>query len=189
MILCPFLAALTTGETIIAILAAVIVLVIGYFAGKFVSTYKHSRLRKSDKDRMFDIEKALKNFYEHEKKKLDDEKAELRHRIEMLEKQLDDARKKAAGVGLMGMGKDKKTDLLMGLMLENEQLEEKLYQMNLRMKEERDEMISRELEHISYKKVMLSTILQDKSVREHIGTFLADKKNVEKIDLHALPTP
>ncbi len=156
---------------------------LGYYVSKFLAGRRFRREQKADRKRMFDIEKALKDFWEHERGKLSLENEKLAEKIALLEKQVDEYRKKAAGVGIMGLSKDRRTDMLMQLMLENEALEEKLYELNLKMKDERDEYLSRELQNISYKRILLSEILKEKGVQDKIRDILKDDTKLTKMEL------
>ncbi len=108
---------------------------------------------------MLTIERALKAFWDNEKQKLENDKTELEQRIQFLENKLEQYRRKAAGVGMMGLRKNKLSDMLITLLIENESLEEKLFQQNLKLKQERDEFLENELRSISYKRILLSELL------------------------------
>jgi hypothetical protein len=141
-------------------------------------------------ERMFQIEKSLSDFYEHEKRKFLDEKAELEERIVRQEKQITELRRKAAGV--TGK-KDARADLMLQLLVENEQLQEKLFEENVRQKEERDRALGRELHQISYQRVLLSNLLSERGVQEAVVEILGDERRIEKLRagtprLDSLPT-
>jgi hypothetical protein len=162
---------------------------LGYYVSKFLAGRRYRKEQKVERKRMFDIEKALKDFWEHERGKLSAENERLSEKIELLGKQVEEYRKKAAGVGIMGLSKDRRTDMLMQLMLENEALEEKLYELNLKMKDERDEYLSRELQNISYKRILLSEILKEKGVQDKIRDILKDDSKLTKMELPAGARP
>lgn len=169
----------------VIVLVAILVAAGGYYVGRFLTTRRFHRQQKAEKRRMFDIEKALKEFWDHERARMSGENRELSKKITFLEQQVEEYRKKAVGGGVMGLSKDKRTDMLMQLMLENETLEEKLYEMNLKMKEERDEHLAREFSNISYKKIMLSEILKQEGIQERIREILKDDSQVKKLELPA----
>ena len=175
----PFLYYLVTVLLVLFVAAA------GYYVGKFLAGRRFRKEQKSDRKRMFDIEKALKDFWEHERAKLSEENSKLSNKIAVLEKQVQEYRSKAAGVGIMGLSKDKRADMMMQLMLENEALEEKLFELNMKMKEERDEHLSKELKNISYKKIMLSEILKEQGVQNKIREILKDDVKLRKLELPA----
>ena len=168
---------------LIGFFLAIAAAALGYYISKFLTGRRYRKEQKADRKRMFDIEKALKDFWEHERGKLSSENEKLSEKITLLEKQVEEYRKKAAGVGIMGLSKDRRTDMLMQLMLENEALEEKLYELNLKMKDERDEYLSRELQNISYKRILLSEILKEKGVQDKIRDILKDDSKLTKLEL------
>lgn len=168
---------------LIGFFLAIATAALGYYVSKFLTGRRFRKEQKADRKRMFDIEKALKDFWEHERGKLSSENEKLSEKITLLEKQVEEYRKKAAGVGIMGLSKDRRTDMLMQLMLENEALEEKLYELNLKMKDERDEYLSRELQNISYKRILLSEILKEKGVQDKIRDILKDDSKLTKLEL------
>jgi hypothetical protein len=170
------------------LLGAVLVLVagaLGYYVSKFLTGRRFRKAQKTDRQKMFDIEKALKDFWEHERGKLSAENKKLSDKIVFLEKQVEDYRKKAAGVGIMGLSKDKRVDMMVQLMLENEALEEKLFELNLKMKDERDEYLKKEIKNISYKRIMLSEILKEQGIQDRIRDILKDDSKLRKIDVPA----
>jgi hypothetical protein len=89
----------------------------------------------------------------------------------------------------MGLSKDARTDMLLQLMLENEALEEKLYEMNLKLKEERDEYLTKEIGNITYKRILLSEILKEKGIQDKIRDILKDDSRLKKLKLPSGPEP
>ena len=168
-------------------LLAVVVAAIGYYVGRFFTARRYRKEQRVDRDTMFDIEKALKDFWEHDRGKLAEENRKLAERMKLLEKQVEEYRRKAAGVGIMGFSKDRRADMLVQLMLENEALEEKLFDLNLKMKEERDEHLTKELKNISYKRIMLSEILKEKGVQDRIREILKDDSKLKRLELPSGP--
>jgi len=175
---------------ILAVVGIILVLLLGYLAGRTLGVRKFARRAEHHEDRMFTIEQALKAFWDHERQNLEKQQQVLRERIDLLEKQNEEYRKKLAGLGgLMNFGRGKRADMLMGLMLENEALEEKLFEQNLKLKEERDEYLRKELKNISYKKVLLSEIMADEEVREKMDRFIRDNRRLKRVDLHPTDRP
>jgi len=126
------------------------------------------------------FKKALSEFFDNKAGDVYKENEELKHKLEVMEKNLKRFQEKVGGsLNLMGFGSGKKAQLLADLMLENQLLEERLYQVNQQMKEERDKMLDRELQNISYKKVMFSKFLESEEAREQFRRFLQDEKNLE----------
>lgn len=155
----------------------------GYFLGYRKQSRKFKLRSASDRDEMLTIERALKQFWDHEKRELENQKTELQRRIEFLEDRLDQYRRKAAGVGMMGLRRNRLSDMLITLLIENETLEEKLFLQNLKLKQERDEFLHNELRQISYKRVLLSELINQREVRDEMERLVKDKARWKRLDL------
>lgn len=167
---------------IVIVFCGALIAGLGYLLGVRRSRRIHYRRIEEDRAEMLTIERALKRFWDHEKQALLEEAEELRRRIEFLEGKLDQYRRRAAGVGMMGLGKGKRTDMLISLLLENEALEEKLFLQNWKLKQELDEHLERELHHISYKRILLSEIVKQENVRREIERFLRSGSNIRRLE-------
>lgn len=156
---------------------------LSYFIGYQVH-FRRSKVRtECEREEMLTIERALKAFWDHEKQNLENEKIELQKRIEFLEGKLDQYRRKAAGVGMMGLRKSKLSDMLVTLLIENESLEEKLFLQNLKLKQERDEFLENELRSISYKRILLSELLAQTEVRREMEKVINDRSRLKRLEL------
>ncbi len=145
---------------------------------------KKSKIRAAcDREEMLSIERALKAFWDNEKQKLEDDKTELGRRIKFLETKLEQYRRKAAGVGMMGLRKNKLSDMLITLLIENESLEEKLFMQNMKLKQERDEFLENELRSISYKRILLSELLTQTEVRREMEKVINDRSRLKRLEL------
>jgi len=185
-----FLDDLQQSEVVVLTLVGVILVTAAFLFGRTWARWRGHRAQQERNERMFQIEKSLSDFYEHEKRKFLDEKAELEERIVRQEKQITELRRKAAGV--TGK-KDARADLMLQLLVENEQLQEKLFEENVRQKEERDRALGRELHQISYQRVLLSNLLSERGVQEAVVEILGDERRIEKLRagtprLDSLPT-
>ena len=136
-----------------------------------------------DREEMLTIERSLKAFWDNEKQNLENEKKELAQRIQFLETKLEQYRRKAAGVGMMGLRKSKVSDMLVSLLIENESLEEKLFQQNLKLKQERDEFLENELRGISYKRILLSELMAQSEVRREMEKVINDRSRLKRLEL------
>jgi len=153
----------------------------------FVAYRTHGKRSKaqaaSEREEMLTIERALKTFWDNEKQKLETDKSELEQRIKFLESKLEQYRRKAAGVGMMGLRKNKLSDMLITLLIENESLEEKLFLQNLKLKQERDEFLENELRSISYKRVLLSELLTQSEVRREMEKIISDRSRLKRLEI------
>ena len=155
----------------------------GYYLGYRKTVVRYAAQSVSDREEMLSIEKALKSFWDNEKEKLEKEKAELLRRISFLEGKLDQYRQKAAGIGMMGLRRSKLADMFIGLLIENENLEEKLFKQNLKLKEERDEFLENELRSISYKRILLSELISQTEVRREMEKLINDRGRWKRLEI------
>jgi len=153
----------------------------------FVAYRTHGKKTKAqaalEREEMLTIERALKTFWDNEKQKLENDKSGLQQRIKFLESKLEQYRRKAAGVGMMGLRKNKLSDMLITLLIENESLEEKLFMQNMKLKQERDEFLENELRSISYKRILLSELLTQTEVRREMEKVINDRSRLKRLEL------
>ena len=101
-------------------LLALFMAALGFYLGRLWTNLRYRREKRDRESAMFNLEKSLADFFEHEKSKLIKEKIALEREVERLEKRVEEFRKKA--VGGSKFGKDARTDMLMSLLMENEDL-------------------------------------------------------------------
>ena len=160
-----------------------VISLLSYFVGYRLHFRKFKVQAASEREEMLTIERSLKAFWDNEKQNLENAKKELAQRIEFLEAKLEQYRRKAAGVGMMGLRKSKLSDMLVTLLIENESLEEKLFLQNLKLKQERDEFLENELRSISYKRILLSELLTQTEVRREMEKVINDRSRLKRLDL------
>jgi hypothetical protein len=174
---------LTVYQILSVLFCVAVVFSISYYAGYITRSKKYKERLACDREEMLTIERALKGFWDNEKQKLENEKKDLAQRIQLLESKLEQYRRKAAGVGIMGLRKNKLSDMLITLLIENESLEEKLFLQNLKLKQERDEFLENELRSISYKRILLSELLTQTEVRREMEKVISDRSRLKRLDL------
>src|SRR5208283_2734293 len=152
-----------------------VVFSISYFVGYRTYGRKSKARAASEREEMLTIERALKAFWDNEKEKLE-------QHIKFLESKLEQYRRKAAGVGMMGLRKNKLSDMLITLLIENESLEEKLFLQNLKLKQERDEFLENELRGISYKRILLSELMAQSEVRREMEKVINDRSRLKRLE-------
>jgi hypothetical protein len=170
-------------QVIAGLFCVTVVSSIGYLVGYHTQGRKSKAHAAVERSEMLTIERALKTFWDNEKQKLENDKAELGQRIQFLESKLEQYRRKAAGVGMMGLRKNKLSDMLITLLIENESLEEKLFTQNLKLKQERDEFLENELRSISYKRILLSELLNQTEVRREMEKVINDRSRLKRLEL------
>lgn len=170
-------------QSLAAVFCLSLVFVAGYMVCNRRSVRKFQAQCDYDRQEMLTIERALKQFWDHEREKLENEKKELERRIQIQEERLDLYRRKAAGIGMMGLRKSKMTDMLISLLIENETLEEKLFLQNIKLKEERDEFLKNEMRHISYKRILLSELINQDDVRRQLERAINERGTWRRLDM------
>jgi len=170
-------------EVMAALFCITVIFAISYYLGYRNNSRKFKVQYAQDREEMLSIERALKTFWDHEKEKLENEKKELEQRIQFLEGKLEQYRRKAAGIGMMGLRKNKLTDMFISLLIENETLEEKLFLQNAKLKQERDEFLENELRNISYKRILLSELLTQSEVRREMEKVINDRSKLKRLEL------
>jgi len=187
-----FLEGIAAGEWLTLGLSGALIVIIAFTLGRMWARILGARAHRERSEKMFQLEKSLSDFYEHEKRKFLSEREGLARQVSEQAKQIEELRRKAAGV--VGRGKDARADLMMQLLVENEALQEKLFEANLRQKEERDRALHHELRQISYQRVLLSRLLAERGVKEAVVEVLGDDRRVEALragspELSGLPEP
>ncbi len=170
-------------QVMAGLFCVVIIFALSYFVGYRVHFRKFKVQAACDREEMLTIERSLKAFWDSEKQNLENEKKEMAQRIVFLEAKLEQYRRKAAGVGMMGLRKSKVSDMLVSLLIENESLEEKLFQQNLKLKQERDEFLENELRGISYKRILLSELMAQSEVRREMEKVINDRSRLKRLEL------
>lgn len=170
-------------EVMAALFCVTVVFAVSYYLGYRSNSRKFKTQYTQDREEMLSIERALKAFWDHEKEKLENDKRELEERITFLEGKLEQYRRKAAGIGMMGLRKNKLTDMFITLLIENESLEEKLFHQNAKLKQERDEFLENELRNISYKRILLSELLTQTEVRREMEKVINDRSRLKRLEL------
>lgn len=160
-----------------------LIFTMGYYLGYRRTVGRYAVQSVTDREEMLSIEKALKRFWDDEKEKLEKEKAELLRRISFLEGKVDQYRQKAAGIGMMGLRRSRLADMFIGLLIENENLEEKLFMQNLKLKQERDEFLENDLRNISYKRILLSELISQAEVRREMEKLINDRGRWKRLEL------
>ena len=160
-----------------------LIFTMGYYLGYRKTVGRYAAQSVTDREEMLSIEKALKRFWDDEKEKLEKEKSELQRRISFLEGKLEQYRQKAAGIGMMGLRRSRLADMFIGLLIENENLEEKLFMQNLKLKQERDEFLENDLRNISYKRILLSELISQTEVRREMEKLINDRGRWKRLEI------
>src|ERR1041385_5255062 len=95
-----------------------------------------------------------------------------------MEIKVEEYRKKAAGLGGLFSSSNKKADAMYALLLENEALEEALYAQNEKLRQERTDSLKEQMRATSYRRVLMSQLLNDERIKQYVNEVLADEKRL-----------
>src|SRR3954469_25702847 len=165
-------------ERIVYIAAAVVLLYLGYRIGKSIGTMAASRLISRKEQELFTAQKGFKTLYETELTNIKSENERLQLQVQTMSAKVEDYRKKAAGLGGLFSSGGKKADAMYALLLENEALEEALYNQNEKLKQERTDALKEQMRNTGYRRVLMSQLLSDERIKGYVAEILSDNKRL-----------
>ena len=172
----------TTGNARIDLvfysLAAAVLLFLGYRLGRLVGKLASEKLLTIKEQELFTAQKGFKQLYEQELTTVRGDNARLAEQVKQLEQRVEEYRKKAAGYGGLFSSGSKRADAMYALLLENEALEEALYSQNEKLKQERTDSLKEQLRSASYRRVLMSQLLNDERIKGYVAEILSDEKRL-----------
>src|SRR3954468_19639699 len=162
----------------IYIAAAVLILYIGFRIGKALGSLASSKLIAQKEQELFTAQRGFKTLYETEMANIKTENEKLQQQVTQMTAKVEDYRKKAAGLGGLFSSGGKKADAMYALLLENEALEEALYTQNEKLKQERTDALKEQMRNTSYRRVLMSQLLNDERIKSYVAEVLADEKRL-----------
>ncbi len=165
-------------DLILYAVGALVVLIVGYRMGRAFGHMKASRMLDKKEQDLFTTQKGFKTLYEHEINALKEENAKLIEQVRVMNGRVEEYRKKAAGLGGLFSSSSKKNDAMYALLLENEALEEALYSQNEKLKQERTDSLKEQMRATSYRRVLMSQLLNDERIKQYVSEVLADDKQL-----------
>ena len=180
-----------TLEVILYIAAGVILLFLGYRAGRFFASMSASKTIAQKEQELFTAQKGFKNLYEQEMAKLKADNAQLSEQVKALSTRVEEYRKKAAGFGGLFSGGGKRADAMYALLLENEALEEALYSQNEKLRQERTDALKETLRSTGYRRVLMSQLLNDNRIKDYVREIVDGERQLAgpAQQRQALPNP
>jgi predicted RNase H-like nuclease (RuvC/YqgF family) len=160
---------------------AILLVLVGYKIGTWIATARSASLLQAKEQDLFTAQKGFKQLYETELATLKGQNEQLTQQVQSLEAKVEDYRKKAAGLGGLFSSSSKKSDAMYALLLENEALEEALHRQNEKLNNERTDAVKESLRNTSYRRVLMSQLLNDNRIKEYVAEILNDE--------HRLPPP
>src|SRR5260221_14055940 len=167
-----------TLEIILYATAGVIVLFIGYRIGRAFGHLGASKTMEKKEQELFTTQGGFKTLYEQEIAKFKADNGAQAEQIESIIARVEDYRKKASGLGGLFNSGGKKADAMYALLLENEALEEALMSQNEKLKTERTDALKEQMRNTSYRRVLMSQLLNDERIKSYVAEVLADEKRL-----------
>jgi predicted lactoylglutathione lyase len=167
-----------TLEIVLYAVAAVLILFIGYRIGRAFGHLRASKMIDKKEQELFTTQKGFRTLYEQEIATLKSDKAMLDEQVKLLNQRVEEYRKKAAGLGGLFSSSAKKNDAMYALLLENEALEEALYAQNEKLRQERTDGLKEQMRATSYRRVLMSQLLNDERIKQYVNEVLADEKRL-----------
>ena len=140
-----------------------------------VAASKKIAAKESD---LFTAQKGFKQLYETELATLKQQCAKLVEENKSLAVKVEEYRKKAAGFGGLFNSGGKKADAMYALLLENEALEEALQSQNEKLKQGHTDSMKEQMRAASYRRVLMSQLMNDERIKGYIQEIMADEKNL-----------
>jgi superfamily II DNA or RNA helicase len=163
-----------TVDVILYSIAAVVILFVGYRAGRILGALRAAKQIAKKEEELFTAQKGFKNLYEQEVASIKSQNAQLQEQVKALGLKVEEYRKKAAGFGGLFSSGNKHADAMYALLLENEALEEALYAQNEKLRQERTDSLKEQLRSTGYRRVLMSQLLNDERIKGYVAEIMAE---------------
>ena len=174
-------------ERSLYIAVAVLILYLGFRLGKVIGSIAAAKLISQKEQELFTAQKGFKTLYESEMATIKADNAKLQAQVESMTAKVEEYRKKAAGLGGLFSSGGKKADAMYALLLENEALEEALYNQNEKLKQERTDALKEQMRNTGYRRVLMSQLLSDERIKGYVAEVLADDQRLPSLPDKTLP--
>jgi cell division protein FtsB len=174
-------------ERALYIAVAILLLYLGFRIGKAIGSIAASKLIAQKEQELFTAQRGFKTLYETEMAGIKTENAKLQQQVESMTAKVEEYRKKAAGLGGLFSSGGKKADAMYALLLENEALEEALYNQNEKLKQERTDALKEQMRNTGYRRVLMSQLLSDERIKGYVAEVLADDQRLPSLPDKTLP--
>ena len=159
-------------------IAIVLLLFVGYKFGRLLGRAASTKVVAQKEQELFTAQKGFKQLYETEMGSLKQENEALRERVQQLDGRVEEYRKKAAGFGGLFSSGGKRADAMYALLLENEALEAALMAQNEKLKDERQDTLKEQMRSTSYRRVLMSQLMNDERIKSYVAEIMADDKRL-----------
>jgi cell division protein FtsB len=155
-----------------------ILLYFGFLTGSIWRGLTTKKAMDQKEQELFTAQRGFKNLYEQELAQVKQENQKLAEQVKTLTAKVEDYRKKAAGFGGLFSSGGKRGEAMYALLLENEALEEALYSQNEKLKQERTDALKEQLRSTSYRRVLMSQLLNDERIKNYVHEIIDDDKRL-----------
>lgn len=167
-----------TLEIILYATAGVLIFFFGYRFGRLMGALASQRQLALKERDLFTAQKGFKQLYEQELETLRAANSQREQDVASLNKRVEEYRRKAAGYGGLFNSGNKRSDAMYALLLENEALEEALYAQNDKMRQERTDSLKEQLRATSYRRVLMSQLLNDDRIKTYVQEIMNEEKHL-----------
>ena len=178
-----------TLEIVLYSVAGLVLLILGYQLGRVVASFGHRGEITKREQELFMAQKGFKTLYEQEMTQLKTDNQTLRAQVDALNARVEEYRKKAAGFGGLFNSGGRRAEAMYALLLENEALEEALASQNQKLSQERQDAIKENLRSTSYRRVLMSQLLNDERSKHYVADVIADDKRLPDPKSASVETP
>jgi cell division protein FtsB len=168
----------TPLEYVVYGIVGIILVIVGYQVGHAWRGLTARKAIGEKEQELFTAQRGFKNLYEQELSQLKIQNQTLAEQVKTLTAKVEDYRKKAAGLGGLFNSGGKRGDAMYALLLENEALEEALYTQNEKLKQERTDALKEQLRSTSYRRVLMSQLLNDDRIKNYVHDIIDDDKRL-----------
>jgi len=173
---------------VLAGIAAVILLTIGFYIGRGMAGIAHRRVLAGREQELFTAQRGFKTLYEQEASTLKTENHQLKSQLLTKDQQVEDYRKKAAGFGGL-FSRGRRSEAMYALLLENEALEDALHIQNEKLRQERVDAVKEQMRATGYRRILISQLLNDRRIKNYIAEVSAQSPDTRALAKPAEPEP
>lgn len=133
--------------------------------GRTLGRLSMGKAMSSREQELFTAQKSFKQVFEQEANALKQQITEQEKQIAKLKEKVEDYRRKAAGLGGLFGGQNKRGEAMYALLMENEALEQALMQQNEKLKQSQGDVVAEQLRQASYRRVLMTQLMADDRVK------------------------
>lgn len=168
----------SNAEIVLYLALVVLLLLVAYRIGRLIGKIAAEKLIVQKEQELFTAQKGFKTLYDQELASVRADNEKLAEQVRLMTAKVEEYRKKAAGLGGLFSSGGKKADAMYALLLENEALEEALYSQNEKLKQERTDSLKEQMRATSYRRVLMSQLLNDNRIKEYVAEILNDERHL-----------